>query len=391
MRAFARHGGSLMKTAVRLAALTIVLLVGIAPGVASADAGDPQVFIESPADGGLFPQGVNVQFGFYCTSDASFVISCVGSQPLGSLIDTTNAGTHTLSVTATDYDGRTTTATATYTVFDTTPPHVDFRMPADGATYAQGASMTYDYDCADDPGGLGIQECFAGNRMPPGAPLDTHKLGTFTFDVYALDWQNNLSHQSVTYTIVDRTPPATTIAAPADGATYTRGQQVWVSFSCDDGLYGSGVQSCKGSLPSGTLLDTSTLGSHTLSVTAYDRAGNESDATSTYSVIYDFGGFVSPSAPYPTATSMKAGQSVPVKFSLNGDQGSAIFADGAPAWASCGSSDTSPAAGTLSYNASNDRYTFLAATAKSWAGTCRDLVVTLADGTVHKLRFTFTK
>jgi hypothetical protein len=88
---------------------------------------------------------------------------------------------------------------------------------------------------------------------------------------------------------------------------------------------------------------------------------------------------------------MKAGQSVPVKFSLSGDQGAAIFADGSPAWAPCGSSDTSRAAGTLGYNASNDRYTYLATTAKSWAGTCRDLVVTLADGTVHKLRFTFTK
>src|SRR5262249_5885564 len=80
MRAFARYGG-LMKTAVRLAALTIVLLVGSAPGVASADAGDPQAFIATPADGCVFPQGANVQFGFFCTSNTSFVISCDGNQP----------------------------------------------------------------------------------------------------------------------------------------------------------------------------------------------------------------------------------------------------------------------------------------------------------------------
>lgn len=378
-----------MKTLARLAALTIVLLVGIGPGVASADAGDPQVFIETPADGSVFPQGASVQFGFFCMSDTSFVTSCDGSQPLGSSIDTFHAGAHTLSVTATDFEGRTTTVTATYTVFDTTPPHVDFRVPADGAVYDQGAGLTYDYGCADDPGGLGIQECVAGNHMPAGAPLDTHHLGTFTFDVYAFDWQNNLSHQSVTYTIVDRTPPTITIAAPADGATYTRGQQVFVSFSCDDGQYGSGVHGCNGDLAPGTLLDTSTLGSKTFSVDAYDNAGNETEATSNYSVIYDFGGFASPSALYPTATSMKAGQSVPVKFSLDGDQGSAIFGGGSPAWVSCDSPDTSPAAGTLSYNVSNDRYTYLATTARSWAGTCRDLVVTLADRTVRKLRFTF--
>ena len=380
-----------MKTLARLATLTIVLLVGVAPGVASADAGDPQVFIASPADGSVFAQGANVQFGFFCTSDTSFVISCDGSQPLGSLVDTANAGTHTVSATATDFDGRTVTVTATYTVIDTTPPHVDFRVPADGATYEQGASLTYDYGCADDPGGLGIQACIAGNNVLPGTPLDTRTLGTFTFDVFAVDRANNMTHQTIKYTIADRTPPTITITAPADGATYARGQQVFVSFSCDDGQFGSGVHACMGDLPSGALLDTSTLGSKTFDVEAYDHAGNESEATSSYSVIYGFGGFVSPSAPYPTATSMKAGQSVPVKFSLTGDQGSAIFAGGSPAWATCGSSDASPATGTLSYNASNDRYTYLATTAKAWAGSCRDLVVTLADGTVHKLRFTFTK
>lgn len=390
MRWSAREGGP-VKTAARLVALTTVLIVGIAPGVAPAAGADPQAVIVSPADGTVLPQGANVQFGFFCASDTSFVVSCDGSQPLGSSIDTTNAGTHTLSVTATDFDGRTTTATATYTVLDLTPPHVDFRVPADGATYAQGASLAYDYGCADDAGGLGIQACIAGNNVLPGTPLDTRTLGTYTFDVVAVDRANNVTHQTIKYTIADRTPPAITINAPADGATYTRGQQVFVSFSCDDGAFGSGVHGCNGDLPLGTLLDTSTLGSKSFGVDAYDNAGNESEAKSTYSVVYGFGGFVSPAAAYPMATSMKAGQSVPVKFSLTGDQGLAIFADGSPAWALCGSSDTAPATGALSYNASNDRYTYLATTAKSWAGTCRDLVVTLADGTVHRLRLTFTK
>jgi hypothetical protein len=380
-----------MNTLARLAALMSVLLVAAWPATASADPGDPQIVIETPGDGSLYPQGASVQFGFFCSSDTSTIVSCQGSQPLGSSIDTFDAGQHILSVTATDYEGRTTTATTTYTVLDTTPPHVDFRVPGDGATYAQGASLVYDYDCADDPGGLGIQACLAGNNLPPGAPLDTQRLGTFTFDVYAVDWQDNLSHQSVTYTIVDRTPPLITITSPTDGATYLRGQQLPAAFSCDDGQYGSGVTSCQGDLPPGALLDTTSLGAHTFTVTTSDRARNASQATSAYFVVYDFGGFLSPAAVYPTATSMKAGQSVPVKFSLNGDQGYGIFAAGSPAWAPCGSSATSPAAGTLSYNASSDRYTYLATTVKAWAGTCSDLDVTFADGTTHRLRFTFTK
>jgi hypothetical protein len=81
-----------------------------------------------------------------------------------------------------------------------------------------------------------------------------------------------------------------------------------------------------------------------------------------------------------------------VKFSLNGDQGSDIFAAGSPGWAPCGAPDgPSHANGTLSYNASTDRYTYLATTPKSWAGTCWDLIVTLRDGTTHRARFSFTK
>ena len=89
---------------------------------------------------------------------------------------------------------------------------------------------------------------------------------------------------------------------------------------------------------------------------------------------------------------MKAGEGAPLKFSLHGDQGLAVLAPGSPGWTPCGAQDgPTPADGKLSYNGSNDRYTFLAATSKTWVGTCRDLVVTLRDGTIHRARFTFGK
>ena len=158
------------------------------------------------------------------------------------------------------------------------------------------------------------------------------------------------------------------------------------------GLYGSGLNSCKGDAPSGTQLDTSSLGTRTFTVTASDRAGNVARETHSYSVVYDFSGFASPAAPYPTATAMKAGESVPLKFSLSGNQGTSIFAAGSPSWSPCGAPDAStPADGMLSYNASSDRYTYMASSSKSWAGTCRDLIMTLRDGTSHRARFTFSK
>jgi hypothetical protein len=365
----------------------LAALVGAVPGAAWADGDGPEAHIANPPDGWMYPQGAKDQFAFYCTSATSFVVSCEGSQPLGSLLDTSTAGPHTVSVTATDFEGRQSTTTATYTVFDITPPHVDFRTPADGATYDLGADLTYDYSCADDSGGLGIQACIAD--LPSGAPFDTHRLGTFTFEVYAVDWANNITHQSVTYTIADRTPPAITLDTPADGAAYTLGQDVRASYSCDDGPNGSGMNGCKGDLPSFTPLDTSTLGARTFSVTAYDRAGNVAHVSHSYSVVYDFSGFGSPAAPYPTAASAKAGSGIPLKFSLAGDQGLDVVSGAT--WTPCGGGDSSPASGSLSYNRSSQRYTYQATTAKAWNGTCRDLALTLRDGTTHRARFTFGK
>ena len=149
------------------------------------------------------------------------------------------------------------------------------------------------------------------------------------------------------------------------------------------------MNGCKGELPSGSPLDTSTFGAHTFTVTAYDRAGNVAYMTSTYFVAYDFAGFFSPAAAFPTAPSVKAGEGVPLKFSLNGNQGLDVVA--AAASAPCGSADQSAGDGTLTYNSANDRYTYLMSSAKAWAGTCRDLVLTLRDGTSHRARFTFTR
>jgi hypothetical protein len=373
--------------------VVVAALAGL-PAAASADSGDPVAYIDETLDGRVFPQGYAYSFGFFCKSETSFVVSCEGSQPLGSLLDTAQAGSHTVSVIAVDYEGRRSTATATYTVFDTTPPHVVFRVPADGATYAQGADLKYDYSCADDLGGLGILACvtsFAPFPVPD-YPLDTRSLGTFTFDVYAVDGQFNITHQAVTYSVADRTPPVINLSSPADNATFILGQPAWALFSCDDGSHGSGLNSCKGNVPSGGQLDTTLLGTKTFTVTASDRAGNGAHDTHTYSVIYDFTGFSSPAAAYPTAVDMKAGQGVPLKFTLNGNQGMNIFLAGSPTWAPCDAAETPTAAeGMLSYSSSADRYTYLASTSKSWAGSCRDLSVTLGDGTNHRARFSFSK
>ena len=377
-----------MRRGLVLTLVAMAALVGV-PAAAAAGPEDPIVYL-SPQDGWVFPQGADYSFGFACISPNSAIVSCEGSQPLGSKLDTFHAGPHTLSVTATDWEGRQTTATSTYTVFDITKPHAVFRTPSDGAVFELGSFATIDYACEDDPGGLGILDGGCIGTYPVGMPVDTHSLGTFAFTVTAVDKQFNLAQETIHYSVVDTTPPSLTLVTPADGATYTLGQPVSAWFYCDDG--GSGMNGCKGDVAPTALIDTSTLGPKTFTVTAYDRAGNTSRETHRYSVVYDFAGFGSPTAPYPTATAMKAGQSVPLKFSLHGDQGSDIFAAGSPGWMPCGALDgPTRADGSLSYNSSADRYTYLAATPKTWAGSCWDFVLTLRDGTTHRARFSFAK
>ena len=44
---------------------------------------------------------------------------------------------------------------------------------------------------------------------------------------------------------------------------------------------------------------------------------------------------------------------------------------------------------SLSYDAKTDTYTYVWKTDKSWANTCRQLMVTPKDGTVHQAHFKF--
>ena len=82
----------------------------------------------------------------------------------------------------------------------------------------------------------------------------------------------------------DTTDPTITIASPADGASYPLGAAVTADFSCADEAGGSGLATCVGSVADGALLDTSTAGPHSFSVTATDHAGNTASQTHDYTV-----------------------------------------------------------------------------------------------------------
>jgi hypothetical protein len=114
---------------------------------------------------------------------------------------------------------------------------------------------------------------------------------------------------------------------------------------------------------------------------------------------YHFGGFTSPVDGLPTLNQMKAGAAVPVKFSLGSSLGLSIFAAGYPKSQSVACTSTAPVDGIeetvtagasgLQYDAASGIYHYVWKTDKAWAGTCRQLVLAFADGSIARAGFKF--
>jgi predicted extracellular nuclease len=108
---------------------------------------------------------------------------------------------------------------------------------------------------------------------------------------------------------------------------------------------------------------------------------------------YTFSGFSGLIHDAPGFNSANAGSSMPLKFSLGGDQGLDVFAGGYPRshQIACDSAaplgDSRPTSGpggsSLSYDPESGEYNYVWKTDRAWSGTCRQLVVILKDGAVH--------
>ncbi|HWN99559.1 MAG TPA: ExeM/NucH family extracellular endonuclease [Blastocatellia bacterium] len=140
-------------------------------------------------------------------------------------------------------------------------------------------------------------------------------------------------------------------------------------------------------------------GTHTITVQVTDNGGLTATDEATVFVIYDFTGFFQPVDNLPTINLMKGGVSVPVKFSLGGNKGLNIFASGYPKSEQIACDSTAPVEGieetvtagssSLSFDPTTNVYTYVWKTEKSWANTCRQLVLKLNDNTIHRANFKF--
>ncbi|MEA2461841.1 MAG: hypothetical protein QOH90_2018, partial [Actinomycetota bacterium] len=102
--------------------------------------------------------------------------------------------------------------------------------------------------------------------------------------VTTTDTVGNSRTQAITYNVVDVTNPTATIAAPLNGAVIDRHAVVDADFACADETGGAGLDTCVGTVANGSPIATGTIGSHSFSVSATDKAGNSFTKTISYNV-----------------------------------------------------------------------------------------------------------
>ena len=237
----------------------------------------------------------------------------------------------------------------------------------------------------------------SGNTYPVtssvGTTVDLNTPGTYTINYTAMAGSITASATRVVE-VVDTTPPVITLngANPLIVPRY--------STFTDPGA--TAQDACAGPKPvtaSGSV-DTSVTGIYTITYTSADGVApgaNTSTATRTVIVPYEFVGFLPPIHNLPELNSVNAGRAIPVKFSLGGNKGLDIFASGYPQVVplNCGATvveilaTATAGESTLSYDPGTDQYIYVWKTEEAWAGSCRQLVVQLNDGSVHMANFTF--
>ena len=302
-------------------------------------------------------------------------------------------GTTTVTWTATDAAGYSSTATQTVTVIDNTPPTIAAppnvtAYTGPGATSC-GTTVSLGTPVASDNCSVTVTRSPAGNTFP---------VGTTTVTWTATDPAGNTATATQAVTVIDNTPPV--ISCPANITVYlplnTTATSMNVSYPAATATDNCGVQSIGYSQASGSVFN---VGTTPVTATATDVHGNTASCTFTVTVLYDFTGFFAPVNNTPTLNVVQSGRAIPVKFSLSGNKGLGIFAANSPQVGviACDASapvtdltDTVTAGGSsLSYDAGSDQYIYIWKTDSSWAGSCRQLIITLNDGSVHVANFKF--
>jgi uncharacterized protein len=325
---------------------------------------------------------------------------------------------YTVNVRATDPGGLSAEASSVVTVSNVAPTATlgspgsvnegsSFSISLSGEFDPSGADtnagFTYAFDCGSGYGAFGsssIATCTAVDN--PGV---TVKGKLQDKDGGVVEYSADIVVSNVVPTVNTPTvapEPSTERSSVVASATFSDPGVNDVPIACTVN-YGDGSGYVTGTVIGNTCTGPAhtytTFGSYVVTINLTDKDGGVGSNTATHVVIFKFSGFFRPVANPPALNLVKAGWIIPVRFSLTGYQGMNIFATGYPKsqTIACGTADQEVTVdetiavnpSLLIYNPLTDRYIYVWKTDKAWAGTCRQLIVKLVDGTSHSANFKF--
>ncbi|MEU7909159.1 hypothetical protein [Actinoplanes sp. NPDC049118] len=326
------------------------------------------------------------------------------SVPRWSLPGSTNAQ---LKVIASDGVRSTAAASSTFSLPDLAPT-VEVLSPGAGQLFTGAQAISFVAQARDvesgslDGGALQWNSnrdgwLGSGSRLPVRA--DQLREGEHVITVTAEDGANQQTTATVRITVQRVAPPpvvvdlapAVDVLTPGQGQSFTAAQAIPFAAQAndvEDGLLdGAAVQWSSdrdGLLGTGARLpwraDQLSVGEHVITVTARDSAGQTSTATVRITVLsaYTFGGFESPVVT-PGPTSIKAGSTIPLKWSISGPgvnagtvKSARFLTDGA----------------SYKMVKSGPHWHLNVQTPKTWAATTQVFRITLVDGSTYEAEFT---
>jgi pectin methylesterase-like acyl-CoA thioesterase/pectate lyase len=176
---------------------------------------------------------------------------------------------------------------------DQTPPVTTATLSHEAnAAGWHNSDVTLTLSAGDEEGGSGLREIIYSVNgtlgFAPGGQLSLpfDQAGETIVTFSARDEAGNAEPTQTITVRLDKSAPVIQIAQPSEGAFYRLGQEAHAVYTCADDLSGT---DCVGTVPSGALLDTSSVGARTFGVSATDRAGNSAAASVSYTVGYGLG------------------------------------------------------------------------------------------------------
>ena len=378
-----------------LAALALALPSSAIAATESGDAGDlpgtAQDLASAPVDtiDGSIATGTDQDLYRVCLAGAgSFSATTVGGTELDTqlfLFDAAGHGVYgnddsqaTRQSTLPDLHELTPTAPGVY-LLAVTPYNRDPRSAA-GAIFGSGGVLA--------PSGPGAAQPLSGWTGRVGLPGD---------------YRIALTGTTGCAPPVDATAPAITLRTPDRGrGVPARRGRCSPTTSAPTSRSDPGSRHAPATSPTALRSTPRAVGAGSFGVQATDAAGNHSSANASYRVIYDFRGFLWPVRNRPAVNRARAGRVVLVRFSLGGYRGRHVLAAGYPqvAEVECGSG-AEPASGepaslirrrwALRRSHRGHGYSLAWRTRRSWAGSCRQLLLGLADGTVRRADYRFKR